>query len=219
MTFAPKLKWIKDKFSKMGINKVILFIISLSISYFLYEKLGEKNLLITILIFAGIYLFFVSLIDLIKLKNNLSQNIAHFGFSLLILSILFNAFFSKEFSSNMKIGDQIRFENELIKFNKVETNKGINFNSLIASFVIENENKKITKFFPEIRIYNQPNILTSEADIRTSIFYDRFFVINLIKNENYFNVRYQIKSFMIWIWISALIIAFGGFVGLIKKIK
>ena len=219
MTFGPKLKWIKDKFSKLELNKIILLIISLSISYFLYEKLGEKNLLISILIFAGIYLFSISLIDLIKLKNNLSQNIAHFGFSLLILSILFNSYFSKEFSSNMKIGDELRFENELIKFNKVESYKGLNFNSIIASFVVEDENKRITKFFPEIRIYNQPNILTSEADIKTSLFYDKFFVINLIKNENYFNVRYQVKSFMIWIWISTLVIALGGFISLIKKIR
>jgi cytochrome c-type biogenesis protein CcmF len=119
----------------------------------------------------------------------------------------------------MKIGEQIKFENKIIKFNKVESQKGLNFNSIIASFIIEDENKKITKFFPEIRIYNQPNIMTSEADIKTSIFYDKFFVINYLKNKNYFNVRYQVKSFMIWIWISTLIIAIGGFIGLVKKIK
>ena len=119
----------------------------------------------------------------------------------------------------MKIGEQIKFENKIIKFNKVESQKSSNFNSIIASFVIEDENKKITNFFPEIRIYNQPNIMTSEADIKTSIFYDKFFVINYLKNENYFNVRYQVKSFMIWIWISTLIIAIGGFIGLVKKIK
>ena len=219
MSFGPKLKWIKDKFKKLELNKILLFIISLIISFFIYEKMGEKNLLITILIFAGIYLLFTSLIDLIKSKENLSQNVSHLGFALLIVSILFNSIFSKEFSSNMKIGEQIKFENKIIKFNKVESQKGLNFNSIIASFVIEDENKKKTKFFPEIRIYNQPNIMTSEADIKTSIFYDKFFVINYLKNENYFNVRYQVKSFMIWIWISTLIIAIGGFISLVKKIK
>ena len=82
-------------------------------------------------------------------------------------------------------------------------------------------NSKAEKVFlnPEIRIYNQPNILTSEADIKSHLFSDKFLVINLIKGEEYFNVRYQVKPFMIWIWLSILILIFGGFISLIKKYK
>jgi Cytochrome c biogenesis factor len=119
----------------------------------------------------------------------------------------------------MKVGDKIEFENKIIKFSKVESKKGSNYNSIVANFTIEDKNKRVINFFPEIRIYNQPNIMTSEADIKTSIFYDKFFVVNLLKNESYFNVRYQVKSFMIWIWISTLLIALGGLIGLLKKIK
>jgi len=219
MSFGPKLKWIKDRFEMLKLDKILFFFISLIISIFIYEKLGKNNLLISILILAGIYLFLISLIDFFKSKNNLSQNISHFGFSLLILSIILNSFFSSEFSSNMKIGDQIEFENKIIKFSKVESKKGSNYNSIVANFTIEDKNKRVTNFFPEIRIYNQPNIMTSEADIKTSIFYDKFFVVNLLKNESYFNVRYQVKSFMVWIWISTLLIALGGFIGLVKKIR
>jgi cytochrome c-type biogenesis protein CcmF len=31
-----------------------------------------------------------------------------------------------------------------------------------------------------------------------------------VSKDEYFNVRYQIKSFMIWIWISGILIAIGG---------
>ena len=71
--------------------------------------------------------------------------------------------------------------------------------------------------FPEVRIYNEPNILTSEADIITSVFADKFIVMNLIKGEEIFNVRYQTKPFMIWIWMSTILIALGGLVSLFKK--
>ena len=57
---------------------------------------------------------------------------------------------------------------------------------------------------PELRIYNQPNIVTSEADIKTNLFTDKFMTMNLVQNQDYFNIRYQIKPFMIWIWISVL---------------
>jgi cytochrome c-type biogenesis protein CcmF len=68
-----------------------------------------------------------------------------------------------------------------------------------------------------LRIYNQPNIVTSEADIKTNIFEDKFMTMNIVQNQEYFNIRYQTKPFMIWIWISVLIISFGGLKSLFIK--
>ena len=70
---------------------------------------------------------------------------------------------------------------------------------------------------PELRIYNQPNIVTSEADIKTNLLSDKFMTMNLVQNQDYFNIRYQIKPFMIWIWLSVLLISFGGLNSFFKK--
>ena len=78
---------------------------------------------------------------------------------------------------------------------------------------------KIINLHPEIRIYNEPEMATSEASIKTSLFKDRFITINLIKDQKFFNVRYQHKPFMIWIWISTLIIMLGGLFGIFSKNK
>ena len=43
--------------------------------------------------------------------------------------------------------------------------------------------------------------------------------MNLLKGEDYFNVRYQIKPFMLWIWISILLLALGGLISFVKKVK
>ena len=69
---------------------------------------------------------------------------------------------------------------------------------------------------PELRIYNQPNIVTSEAAIKTNLLKDRFMTMNIIQNQDYFNIRYQIKPFMIWIWFSVLLISLGGITSLFK---
>ena len=45
----------------------------------------------------------------------------------------------------MKIGDQIEFENKIIKFSKVESKKGSNYNSIVANFTIEDKNKSVLK--------------------------------------------------------------------------
>jgi cytochrome c-type biogenesis protein CcmF len=117
----------------------------------------------------------------------------------------------------MKIGQELIYKKEQIKFLKIKTFEKENYKSVIANFEIIDEKKNIISLYPEIRIYNQPNILTSEADIISTVFSDKFMVINLLKGEEIFNVRYQTKSFMIWIWISALLISFGGILGLFKR--
>ena len=142
---------------------------------------------------------------------------AHFGFSLLILSILFNSILSSEIITNMRVGEKYSYKKSEIFFKRIEEIKKSNFNSIIAYFEIKDENGKIIELKPEIRIYNQPIIITSEADIKTTLLEDKFLVMNLVKGNEYFNIRYQVKPFMIWIWISVLLLSLGGSISLFKK--
>ena len=142
---------------------------------------------------------------------------SHFGFSLLILSILLNNIFSTEVITNLKIGETFQSEKVKIEFESADRRKIKNYDVIIGKFNIENLNGVNDTFKPELRIYNQPKTMTSEADIKTSLFTDKFITINLVQNQNYFNVRYQTKPFMIWIWISVLFISFGGLVSLFRK--
>ena len=216
MSIGPNFRWIKENKKKINFFRIFLFIISLMLSYFIIKNTSTSTLISTIFGGTAIYLFFTTAKDLFRKNYHIAQSISHFGFSLFILSVLFNSIFSYEFSANMKVGEEIKYKNGNIKFSKLNTFEKDNYKSLVASFEIINNEGSIS-MFPEVRIYNEPNILTSEADIITSMFADKFIVINLIKGEEIFNVRYQKKPFMIWIWISTLLIAIGGIVSLSRK--
>ena len=41
--------------------------------------------------------------------------------------------------------------------------------------------------------------------------------MNLVKGNEYFNIRYQEKPLMVWIWISVLLLSFGGLMSLFKE--
>ena len=82
---------------------------------------------------------------------------------------------------------------------------------------MEHEDGSIDALRPELRIYNQPNIVTSEEDIKTNFFTDKFITMNYVQNQEYFNIRYQVKPLMIWIWISVLLLSFGGLMSIFKK--
>jgi len=216
MAIGPKLKWIKDNVSKINLNQLTLFILSIIISYLLVKLYGISYLFIVPLFGLGFFLFFLTIRDFFSKDSTLSQKISHFGFSLFILSILFNGVFAKEFSSNMKVGDEREFMNKIIKFENLKIVEKNNYKSLVANFNIS-DNKSSINLSPEVRIYNQPITLTSEADISSTIYSDNFLVFNVIKDDGYYNVRYQFKPLMMWIWFSIILISAGGIVGYFKK--
>ena len=217
MTIGPKLKWIKSDI-KDRVYLVSFFLISLLLSVLIIKNLNIKFLLNTILITFAFYLFFITLRDFFVIKNkNLSQIVAHFGFSLFILSILFNNIFTTEIITNLKVGEIYKSEKIQIKFENINQKQSQNYKSFIGKFSIENDKGKVEIMEPELRIYNQPNIITSEADIKTNLLSDRFITMNTVQSQDYFNIRYQIKPFMLWIWLSVLLIATGGFLRLFKR--
>ena len=217
MAIGPQLKWIKSNLESKKFLIFLLFV-SILISYLIVKNF-DKNLLVnTILISSAFYLFFITLRDFFTKKfKNISQNISHFGFSLLILSILFNNFFSSEVITNLKVGES--YENSKIKITLQNINQRDekNFNSVVANFKVIHSDGQIDQMSPELRIYNQPNIVTSEADIKTTMMRDKFIVINLVQNQEYFNVRYQDKPLMLWIWVSVLLLSLGGILSFMRR--
>ena len=216
MSFGPSLKWIKDKLKKFEYNLLIIFLASILISYFILINTEKKFLLSVPLIILSLYLLLVTINDFFNKKSSLSQKVSHFGFSLLITSILLNGLFSNEFNANMKVGEERKFNDKVIKLNSVNVRDIDNYKSLKANFEIKNQNSFI-QLSPEVRIYQQPFTITSEADIKTTLFSDNFLVFNILKDDGYYNVRYQYKPVMIWIWISTILISIGGLLSLIKK--
>ena len=217
MAVGPQLKWIKSDI-KDKLYLVLFFIISLLLSVLIIKNLNINFLVNSILVTSAFFLFLITLRDFfLKKFKNFSQNLAHFGFSLFILSILFNNILSTEIITNLKIGDTYKSETIEINFESIDKKMEHNFKAIIGKFSIKDSDGSVEILNPELRIYNQPNIVTSEADIKTNLLKDKFITMNLVQNQDFFNIRYQIKPFMIWIWISVLIISFGGLMSLFNK--
>ena len=216
MSFGPRVKWIKDKLKKINYTQIVVFISSLIIAYIIFTNSSVSYLFSSFLIAASIFLVLNSLRDFFSKSIQIPQKISHFSFSILILSILLNGIYSEEFNSNMKVGDELKFIDKTIKFKGINFDEKDNYKLLRGDFEVIDSGKNTLNFNPEIRIYNQPVISTSEADIKTNLFNDNFIVFTLLKDNEIFNVRYQHKPFMIWIWISIIMLAFGGTLAVIK---
>ena len=218
MSIGPSMKWIRHNIKLINVRLILLFLLSSFVSYLILIRTNLNTLFTTILLVVSIYLFFITVRDFfIKNQKNFSQKISHFGFSLLILSIVLNGIFSSEVITNIKIGEKYEFSNGSIYFENIKSSKKQNYMSFVGTFrIIENNNKEIL-LRPELRIFNQPITITSEADIKTNFIGDKFLVMNLVKGNEYYNIRYQTKPFMIWIWLSAILMGSGALTNFFKR--
>ena len=218
MALGTKLDWIKTKKLKLNLNRIAILILSILISFYIVRNLNTKVLFLSILISASLYLLLISIIDLKNQNFKWSQRISHLAFSILVISIIVNSIFSEEFSVNMKVGQEKIISDSIINFKKISKQEIDNYTSIRAEIEIEkNENK--LKFYPELRLYKIPEMITSEADIKTNLLNDNLLVVNYLKGSDYLNIRYQKKPFMFLIWLSAVMLGLGGILGLRDKLK
>ena len=162
--------------------------------------------------------------DLIKYfkKNNgdISRVISHLSFGFLVLFIGLNHNFSFEKDFNLKAGEKKVFNEYSVKFKSLKLENFNNYKAVVGDFVINNSKKKHNLILnPEIRIYETPNTLTYEASIRTDILKDYYITMSNIDRSEYYNIKFQKKPFMLWIWISVFFISLGGLLRMFKNEK
>jgi len=176
------------------------------------------------IIISALFLIFASLIDLYKSlkKQNIEfpRVISHLAFGFLILFIGLNYNFSIEKDFNLKVGEKKNFENYSIEFQNLKLEDFQNYKAVIGEFKINKSDENLNQFlFPEIRIYEKPSTITYEASIRSNLLKDYYITMSNIDRSEYYNIKFQKKPFMMWIWISVIFISLGGFLRFFKNAK
>ncbi len=223
MALGPKAKWIKNKFENIRIYFLILTgAIGLNLIIIFFFK--SYSLLSNFIIISALFLIISSLIDLAKaLKKNkldFARIISHTSFGFLVLFIGLNDIFSVEKDYNIKLGETKNFENYSIKLQNLDLKNYKNYQAVIGKLEIKNINSNRTNILnPEIRIYEKPKTLTYEAAIKTSLIKDYYVTMSNIDRSDYYNIKFQKKPLMAWIWISVIMIVVGGSIRLFSNAK
>jgi cytochrome c-type biogenesis protein CcmF len=223
MAIGPKVKWIKEKFENLK-SYLFIFTGSVLINFFIIYLFNSYSILSNLIIISALFLIISSLVDAFKsFRNNkidFARIISHASFGFLVLFIGLNDIFSIEKDYNIKLGEKKNFNNYTIKLQNLETENFSNYKAVVGELEITNiktNRKNILK--PEIRIYENPQTLTYEAAIKTNILKDYYLTMSNIDRSDYYNIKFQKKPLMIWIWISVIMIVFGGFLRLFQNEK
>ena len=221
MSVGPQTKWIKNQFSNLKILFLIL-VGSIFINFLITYLFKSYSVLSNLIIISSFFLIISSIKDTtesIKSKNfNFSRVISHTAFGFLILFIGLNYNYSLEKDFNLKLGETQKFENYTINFKNLKLKDYKNYKAIVGEFRVNNLKKDSTQVLtPEIRIYQNPSTITYEASIRTGLLKDYYLTMSNIDRSDYYNIKFQKKPFMIWIWISVIFISIGGFLRLLKN--
>ena len=221
MSIGPNVSWIKNKFNDLKLWFIILFR-SVLINYLIVNIFEGYSVLSNFIIISSIFLIISTFMDLFKqTKNknfNFSRIVSHTSFGFLVFFIGLNHNFSLEKDFNLKLGEFQKFENYSIKFENLILEDFKNYKAVIGEFKITNyKNDSVQSLKPEIRVYESPSTLTYEASIRTKLLKDYYITMSNIDRSDYYNIKFQKKPFMIWIWISVIFISLGGFLRLFKN--
>ena len=223
MAIGPKVKWIKERFLNLK-NYIFILLGAILVNFLIIFLFKSYSVLSNLIIISAFFLIISSLLDSIKyLKKkqiDAPRIISHTSFGFLVLFIGLNNIFSIEKDYNIKLGETKKFNNYSIKLQNLELEKFPNYKAIVGELIINNSktNQKNT-LRPEIRIYDNPKTLTYEAAIKTNFLKDYYLTMSNIDRSDYYNIKFQKKPLMIWIWISVVMIVFGGLLRLFKNAK
>ena len=163
--------------------------------------------------------YIVLIIDSVISKKYFNQGsaIAHMGFALLIISISLNAAISSERTFSMSVGDEVKFNENTIEFDKISLQKSSNFESLSADFIFSN-GEDTFELYPEKRKYFVRGEITTESDISIKPIKDIYITIGEQQSNGKWIVNVQENYFVRLIWISAIIMSLGAVLVIRRKI-
>ncbi len=220
MAIGPKVRWIKNKF--LNFKDLLKIIVgAIAVNFIITYFFKSYSLISNLIIISSVFLIISTISDAIKKpKINFARIISHFSFGFLIFFIGLNHNFSIEKDFNLKLGETKKIDNYNFELKDLKLQQYDNYKAVIGKIQINDlsTNKKRT-LNPEIRIYDNPQTLTYEASIKTNFFRDYYLTMSNIDRSDYYNIKFQEKPLMIWIWISVVMLSFGGFLSFIRNAK
>ena len=220
MAIGPQAKWIKNKFTNFKKSLLILFSAT-AVNLIIFYFFKSYSIISNLIIISSLFLIISSFLDFFKKSEiNISRITSHLSFGFLIFFIGLNHNFSIEKDFNLKLGETKKIDNYRFVLKDLELDKQTNYKAIIGNLQVRNTltNEERT-LKPEIRIYDNPQTLTYEASIQTNFFKDHYLTMSNIDRSEYYNIKFQEKPLMIWIWISVIMLSVGGVLSLLRNAK
>ncbi len=223
MSVAPILSWQTNKIKKFRIYAICFLILSILIT--IQSYLTNYNTWGFIGLLLGSWIITGSLISVIlrykfsltsKYIKSINSFIAHIGVGIMIIGVTYSSVYQEEYNFNLKIGDEVVIENQLLKFDEIKIVDQENYQSLRAVFSLRNNNEIISYIEPGKNYYPVSKMITTEAGIYHDWLKDVYITLGS-ETDNLWFVKVYINPFVSFIWVGVFIMVFASIVAVFKK--
>ena len=141
------------------------------------------------------------------------MTLAHMGVAVTVAGISASAF-AVENIQLVKVGGNLPIGGYVLHLARIDKVPGANYTADDASIEIRRDGALIATVHPERRFFPLQQQTTSETAIRTNLLADLYVALGDRDDNGAWTIRAYWKPLVPWIWIGAVIMAFGGMVSL-----
>ena len=143
-------------------------------------------------------------------RGQWGMHLAHLGVGILILGVTVTSSYSIETDSSASPGDRWAVDGYEFVFRDIRRVQGPNFEATEGEFEVRRNGRLVTILTPQKRIYRVQTSPMTEAAIDVGWGRDLFLALGDPLGEGAWSLRVQVKPLIRFIWLGALIMAFGG---------
>jgi cytochrome c-type biogenesis protein CcmF len=141
------------------------------------------------------------------------MSFAHFGLAVSIAGFSASAF-DVEAIETVRIGSDLKVAGYVLRLADVQRLPGPNYIADDATVEISRDGGLVAVVHPERRFFPLQQQTTSETAIRTNLLSDLYVALGESDDAGNWTLRAYWKPLVPWIWMGAVIMAFGGMVSL-----
>jgi len=220
------LRWKNDDLARIGKKIVIPLSLALVFAVVLPLLFAPEQQGLT---FIGLLLAsWIALASLLWLLNTTSSPfklpastwgavIAHIGMAVTITGITLTSVYSHEKDVRLASEESYTVSDYTFKFIGVKEIQRDNYVAYQGTIEASELGQYVAIMRPEKRTYDQSSMPMTEAAIDAGIFRDLFVALGEPLGSGSWSLRIYHKPFVRWIWIGAMMMAFGGFLAAIDK--
>jgi cytochrome c-type biogenesis protein CcmF len=199
--------------NKQMFQLLIIFLTSLVLSLLF----SINSILYFIGFFSAVWIIMNIFFDLflytknsVRLKSRMGMYFAHFGLAIFILgaSISENTKIEKELV--LSIGETTSIGSFDYTLNKLEEQKSVNYDAIIASVLVSKNDSFVAEIKPEKRLYHSSESAMTEAGIFAKLDRDLYVSLGNMIDDNKWSLRVYDKPFIRFIWIGTIFMIIGS---------
>jgi len=231
---AALARWKQDSFERMGKKLIIPFIASVVLGAAIpFALLDEVKWGAVVAVMLAVWITLTSatgIVDRISGKQNKWQALlntprgfygmtfAHMGVAMFVVGITLTSLYSTEKDIRLVRGESYAIGEYEFIFDGVQSAVGPNYKAAEGWFTVLQNGEQLTQLHSQKRVYNAGGMPMTEAGIDAGFWRDLYVSLGEdLNGQGAWSVRLYHKPFIRWIWLGALIMAFGGLLAATDK--